>query len=162
MRDQHRLRPLQMGIGGHGCAPSLFRPVERNAQPFRQIGPYLVDRRPHVKTEVGRDLLIAAAPAVKLVARVSDQRGQLLFDKVMHVLGFAVVQKRRGRRGLLANLLEALKNGDQFARGQDFGILQRSRVGAAGGQFFPQQPPVEVERPLPALEVGIERLAESS
>ena len=51
---------------------------------------------------------------------------------------------------------------DQFARGQDSGILQRSRVGAAGGQFFPQQPPVEVERPLPALEVGIERLAESS
>ena len=35
-------------------------------------------------------------------------------------------------------------------------------MGAAGGQLFPQQAPVEVERPLPALEVGIERLAESS
>jgi hypothetical protein len=35
-------------------------------------------------------------------------------------------------------------------------------VGAAGGQLLAQQTPVEVERPLPALEVGIERLAESS
>ena len=106
VRDQHRLGPLQMGVGGHGGASRLFSPVERNAQPVRQIGAHLVDRGPHVKTQVGRDLLIAAASAVQLVAGVADQHDQLLLDKVMHVFGFAVVQKRRRRCRLLANLLQ--------------------------------------------------------
>ena len=35
-------------------------------------------------------------------------------------------------------------------------------MSVAGRQLVPQQTPVEVERPLPALEIGIERLAESA
>ena len=54
-------------------------------EPLRQIGAYLVDRGPHVETQVGRDLLVAAAAAVQLVSRVANQRDQLLFDEMVDV-----------------------------------------------------------------------------
>ena len=95
VRNQHRLRALQVGVGGHRCSSSLFCPVEGNAQPLRQIGAYLVDRGAHVETQVGRNLLIAAASAVQLVSRVANQCDQLLFDEVVHVFGFAIVEKCR-------------------------------------------------------------------
>ncbi len=58
-----------------------------------EIGAYLVNRGADVKTQIGRNLLVAAAAAVQLVSRVANQRDQLLFDEVMHVFRFAVVEK---------------------------------------------------------------------
>ena len=66
-----------------------------NAEPLRQIGPYLIDRSPNVETQIGRNLLVAAAAAVQLVSGIADQRDQLLFDEVMHIFGFVVVEKGR-------------------------------------------------------------------
>ena len=43
MRDQHGLGALQVRVGGHGGASRLFGAVERDAQPLRQIGAYLVN-----------------------------------------------------------------------------------------------------------------------
>ena len=60
-----------------------------------EIGAHLVNRSPHVETQVGRNLLVAAAAAVQLVSRVANQRDQLLFDEMVHVFRFAVVEKCR-------------------------------------------------------------------
>ena len=95
VRDQHRLRALQMSVGRHGRISRLLGAVERDAQPLRQVGAHLIYRSPNVKTQVGRDLLVAAAAAVQLVSRVPNQRDQLLFDKMVHVFRFAVVEKCR-------------------------------------------------------------------
>src|SRR4029077_3769845 len=107
---------------------------------------------PGVETQIGSNLFVTAATAVQLVSRVANQCDQLFFDKVMHILGFVVLRKGRRGGGLFENLLQTLKDRDQLGRRQYSRILQRSGVDAADGQLFPQQAPVEVERPLPALE----------
>ncbi len=69
MSHQHRFRPLQMRVRRHGSIRSLFRAIHQHAAQFGKFLPQLIDRRPHVQPQVGRNLLIAAAAAVQLVSR---------------------------------------------------------------------------------------------
>src|SRR5580765_1915149 len=78
----------------------------------------------------------------------------------MDIFGFVVVQKRRRRCGFLGDLLQSLQDADQFVSRQHSRILQGGRVRAAGGKLVSQQSPIETERLLPALELGIQRLPE--
>ena len=91
---QHRLRPLQMRVRRHRRIRSLLRAIGDHSAQFGQFVPQLIDRRPHVQPQVGRDLLVAAAAAVQLVSRLPDQRDELLLDEVMNVLRFIVLKKR--------------------------------------------------------------------
>ena len=135
MADQNRFRSLQMRIGRHGRIRGLFRAIHQDAAQFREFVPQLINRRAHVQSQVGRNLLIAAAPAVQLVSRFADQRDQLLLDEMMNVFRFTVVKKCRRRSSAFADLLQALQNADQFVRRKNAGILQRTRMRAAGGEF---------------------------
>jgi hypothetical protein len=121
----------------------------------------LVDIRADVEAEVGGDLLIAAAAAVEFVARVSDESDELFFDEVVDVFGFAVFEKPR-IGGLSGNLVEALENRDEFFRRQNAHALESLSVCATGRQLVWQQALIVRKRPLPALEFGIERLAETA
>ena len=65
----------------------------------------------HEEAEVGRNLLVAAAPGVQLVASGADQRDELLFDEVVNVFGFRIVE-----------IPETIRRGGRFLR-----ALSRSR-----------------------------------
>ena len=95
MPDQHRLGSLQMRVRRHGSVRRLFRAIREHAAQFSQFVPQLIDRRAHVEPQIGRNLLVTAAPAVQLVSGFADQRDQLLLDEVMNVFRFIVVEKRR-------------------------------------------------------------------
>jgi hypothetical protein len=95
VRNQHRFRALQVRIGRHGRASGLFGAIECNAQPLRQIGAHLVNRSTDVEAQIGGNLFVTAAAAVQLVSRVADQHDELLFDEMIHVLSFVVVEKSK-------------------------------------------------------------------
>src|SRR5215475_2903876 len=78
----------------------------------------------------------------------------------MNVLSFFVLKKLRRRSGLLADLLQPLQDGDQFARRKHSRRLQSLSIGPACRQFVFEQPAVEVERTLPMFEAGVQRLPE--
>jgi hypothetical protein len=160
MPHQNRLSTLQMRVRRHGKIAGPFGALNRRSAPLGDFKPQLINCSPHVKAQIGRDLLIAAAAAVQLVSGFSDQRDEFLLHKVMNVLSFVVVEKRRRRRSLRPDLLQPLQNADQLARGKYVGIFQGARVRAAGRELVLQQPTVKAERPLPALEVRVQRLPE--
>ena len=62
-----------------------------------------------VKTQIGCDLLVAAAPAVQLVSDIANDFDQLLFDEVMHIFGFTVLEKFGRRSCRLPDLLETVE-----------------------------------------------------
>src|SRR5579864_8124670 len=80
----------------------------------------------------------------------------------MNVFYLIIFEKRGRRCGLFPNLLQSLQNADQLLGREHTRILQRFSVRTAGGKFVLKQPTVETERPLPTLEIGIQRLPEAS
>jgi len=105
-----------MCVRRHGRVRSLFRAIRQHAAQFRQLLPQLIDGRPHVKPQIGRNLLIAAATAVQLVSRFPNQRDQLLLHEMMNVLRLIVIKESRRLRRLLANLPQPLQDTDEFVR----------------------------------------------
>ena len=63
----------------------------------------------------------------------------------MDVFRFTVVEKRWRRGRSFANLLQSLQNTDEFVGRNYAGVLQRTRMRAAGRKFVTQQPLVEAE-----------------
>ncbi len=119
----------------------------------------LVNAFAHEEPEIGRNLLVAAAPAVQLLACFAHQRHELFLHKMVDVFCFRVrkevrlvtvaldlVQRRQNELALFAG---------QYSRGPE-----RAGVRAAGRQLEAQQLLVERKRPLPLLELRIQRLPE--
>ena len=100
MRDQHRFGALQMRVSGHGRftgAPGLGE--QRRDQLFQVCGRGTA-RLAHEQPQIGRDLLVAAAPGVQLEAGFADRLGQLLLDEMMHVFGIGFLAAAALRRWL--------------------------------------------------------------
>src|SRR5258708_21385368 len=92
--------------GGSG----LFSPIRESRTEFREFAMQLVNRRPHIQSQVGGNLLVAAAAAVQLVSDLADARHQLLLDKMMHILSFVVLSQALTGSGSLANLFPPFEN----------------------------------------------------
>ena len=112
--------------------------------------------------KVSRNLLIAATSSVQFVASRADERGQLLFDKVMNIFCFVVVEKGWIRNGATSNFREGFKDFRKLFRRQHSRVFQSVGMGAAGGEFEGQQPLIVRKRPLPFFKFGIKRLPESA
>ena len=94
VRDQDGFGALQVGVGrAWPRLPPVRRDRAQSLSHSARVRTDLVNGSPNVEPQVGGNLFVAAAAAVQLVSRVADQRDQLLFDEVMHVFGFVVVQK---------------------------------------------------------------------
>jgi hypothetical protein len=82
----------------NACRPAslpagLFGAIGERSADLGQFFSHLVNRRSHIKPQIGGDLLVAAATAVQFVSNFANQRGQLLLDEVVHVLSFVVSRK---------------------------------------------------------------------
>ena len=94
MRDQNGFSWLQVRVGGHGHVTACgFGARENRLDPIGDQVLQSVDALAHEEAEVGRDLFVAAAAGVQLVAGRSDQRGELFFYEVVDVFGFRIVEK---------------------------------------------------------------------
>jgi len=126
---------------------------------------YEADLRTHVEAQVGRYLLIAAAASVQLEAEQAYALHQLEFDEVMNVFGGWMVAHLRHahfRSELGGNRIERIAQLRCLTFGEDLRNTEGRRVGLAGGYFLRQKPPIEDDRPLPRLELAIERLPKAA
>ncbi len=86
VRREHRLRPTQMGVGGHQGLLGPFGLIgERGDQaPERPID----DREPssQVEAQIERHLLVAGPAGVEALAGLPDPLDQSSFHPGMHVL----------------------------------------------------------------------------
>ena len=121
-----------------------------------------IDAVAHEEAEVGRNLLVAAASGVQLVASGADQRDELLFDEVVDVFGFRVVEEFQRRFGAVADFSERFCDLGKLFGGQHSGMFESVGVGAAGGEFEGQQPLIVRERPLPFFKFRVKRLPEAA
>jgi hypothetical protein len=80
-------------VSGHRCGAGVFCPIDEGCDEFRNLLADFVASGAHVETEVGGDLLVAAASAVQLISGIADQGDQLLLDKVVNVFSFGVVDE---------------------------------------------------------------------
>ena len=162
MRNQHRLGALQVRVGGHGGGAGSFGAINKRGNQLGQLIADFVTGGARVQTQIGCDLLIAAAPAVQFVAQIADNRHQTLLDEVVDVFGFVVLEQASVFRNAIADLLQAAQHGLKFLERQDSGLRQRTRVGGTRLQLAFEQAAVEFPRPLPALKCWIKRLPEAA
>jgi len=165
MRNQHGFGPLHMGVTGHhrlaGCASLL----DQRAGPCGQSIHSQADLLAHIETEIGRNLLVAAAAGVQLEPQRADALGQLQFDKVMNVLGRRIVAYQGlARLGcvLFADHIQRRAQLRPFTFSENPGGDQRGGVRLAGGDLTIEKPPVKDNRALPGFKLRIQRLAESA
>jgi hypothetical protein len=92
---------------------------------------------------------------MQLLSCLADQRNQLLFDKVMDIFRFRIVEEIRLLLDALADLVQRRGNQAVFGGNEDPRGFQRLRMGAAAGEFVAQQLLVKGKGPLPLLEMRI-------
>ena len=117
------------------------------------------DLFPHVEPQVGRDLFVAAAPGVQLVANLTGHFHQALLDVVMNVLDGRIIVFRHTLAG---DLVKREKRRRQLLLVQNASRLQRLGVRFARSDLVGQQYAIERKRPLPLLEIGVLRLAKAA
>src|SRR5215469_5400565 len=162
MSNQHRLRALHVGVGGHGSIPGLLGAIEEYMQQFRQCGADFVACCPRIQAQVSGDLFVPTAPAMELETNIADKRDQLLLDKMMHVLGFVVLQKFGRCCGAFADFLQAMEDGAPFVGREDACFLEGAGMSRAGLEFAFEQTAIELEGSLPAGKGPVELLPEAA
>ena len=107
MRNQHGLGSLGVRVGRHRCIARFLSSRKECIEPISEQTLNLVDRRTHIKAQIGRDLFIAASAAVEFVTGVANQRDQLFFNEMVNILRLVIREKRRDRLRLLSNFNQA-------------------------------------------------------
>jgi hypothetical protein len=161
VREPYGLGALEVGVAGCNRVDVLLRLAQ-------QAEAELVDRvddpparRQRVEAQVGRDLVVAAARGVQLLARLTDLLGELDLEVHMDVLEGGVEIDR----ALAELLLDDLQGGDDLV-----GLLDRddplarehAGVGDGPGDIVRQEAPVERGGRVEACRVGVEPGAETS
>jgi hypothetical protein len=145
VRYQHGLGTLQVRIRRHHRIPSTLCLLDKPLHPCREMPEQNLAAKANVQAQVGGNLLVAAASAVQLQAKIADRLDQLHLDEMMDVLRIRCHGLRRVR--LLARLMgrwdETRSNCVQtfhcrgvFSLRKNSGRLQRTRVRLAGGYLF--------------------------
>src|SRR5450631_4456 len=99
---------------------------------------------------------------MQLVAGSADQRCELLFNKVVNVFGFRIVEKSGRRFGAVADFSQSFHDCGKLFGGENSGVCESVGMGAAGGEFEGQQPLIVGKRPLPSFKFGVKRLPEAA
>ena len=153
VRNQHRLRPLCVGIPRHRNAEVLLGAGNQAGLQLAQPVQEAVVRRHQPQAEVGRHLVVPAAAGVQLSGRVADQFPQPPFDRGVDI--FVRRGKGEGSGGeFLADLLQAAFDLPGFSGGEDAdlpsacvqAIEPRTSCGASRGR----RPATRSTPPLPS------------
>ena len=137
--------------------PDCLRARGGRVHQFQQQSGDFVAGGAHEETQIGGDLLVAAASGVQFERGLADDLLQVFFDEVVNVLGLFVVQKLQPGYG---ESLQPALHRRVFVRGKNTSREQGFRVRAAGCNLFLEETLIKGKRPLPALEFRIERLSE--
>src|SRR5574337_1593178 len=144
VREAHRLSHLQVGETGHHGLDVPRRELDQRALQVGQARIDAVDLAAQPQPDVGRDLVVAAAPGVQPLARVADELRQPGLDVQVHILEFELPLEAAGL-DLARDLLQAAPDVGQVLRADDVLGGQHLGVRQAAVDVGTPQPPVEAD-----------------
>ena len=161
MREEYRLRLLQMGVAGKYGFLMLFRQREQGARKRGKLFIELGDHLFLIHAEVQRHLVVAASCRMQLLAGFADALGQQAFNIHMDVFIFrfgkilAVRQIFQDARKTVKDLLTVCLRDDPLF-GKHFGVCH-----TAGDVLFPHAP-VKRQRRVELVRGGVFLLGKSA
>ena len=114
-----------------------------------------------VHRQVGHDLVVARARRVQAPADRPDDLRQAPLDRHVDVFVLRLERERAPRRELLRDLVEPREQRVAILRRDDPARGQHARVRARLRDVLRPQPPIELDRVVQALEVGVLGLVEA-
>src|SRR5690242_15697268 len=149
-----------MGVRGHRSVACGLCFLRDHLDELNQLALKLVDCVTHKQTQIGSDLLVAAASRVQLEPNISSEFDQTTFEEMMNVFGLAVLHEVWIGFSSMLDVFQSIEQRLQFRCREHTGTRERTSVRAAGGDLLRQESLVEWKRPLPLLEFRIQRPAE--
>jgi hypothetical protein len=161
MREQHRLRALEMRVAGHDRVAGVARDGRERLLEGGERGVLAVALGAQPEPEVERDLVVAAATGVELAADGADELGQPALDRHVDVF-VAALEAERVRLELLADALEPAAQATPLGRRQELGAHQRLHVRQAALDVVRPELAIDRERAGELLDDLRGRLVEAS
>ncbi len=161
VREEHRLRPLEVGVAGHDHLAVGLRQLQEGGLEAAQGGQHVADGLLQVEAQVGGDLVVARASGVQPVGRLADLLPQSSLDVHVHVLELAP-EDEAPRLDLLPDLLQPAHDGLGVGGGDDPLAGQHAGVGDGAGDVLLVQPPVDVDAGGEGLRPRVGGLGEAS
>src|SRR5271154_5076764 len=154
-----------MCIRRHHAFSGSLRQFDKCSRPFADVGDEHARTRTNVQTQVGRNLLVAAAASMKFEPEVADCFDQFHLDEVVNVLRVRSIVHPLLRifgQAAQCNLIESVSERRLLGTGQYVRCFQRKGMRLAGSYFFLNQLPVKAEGTLPVIESRVEWLAKAA
>jgi hypothetical protein len=158
--EQHRLRALQVRVEGHDRVAVLRGEVDQRGLHFAHARLQRGRRLHQVQTQVGRDLVVAAARGVQALSVLADQLGQAALDGHVDVL----VLRTRDEGALVELARDLAQARDDAAHGlgrQDAGVTEHLRVRDRADDVLGPQALVHLEGAVDGVERGVRAAREA-
>jgi hypothetical protein len=143
VREDERLRALQMSVAGHYGVCVLFREVQQSFLSCAQTIAKFTDRFPYPQAQVRRHLIVAAASSVKLTTDVAGNGYKPRLNKRMHILCFKLVKIWLASLPALPDRVQCFNDFLPFSFGNDAGGNERGAVREAGANVYIKQSAIE-------------------
>ena len=160
MREENRLRALQVRVAWHWRVQSVGRAVDQRRLDRREPCEDPGDGVLEVQPLVDRDLIVARPAGVELAADGAD----LLLEPPLDVHVEVLELRPEGERAVLdlpPHLGEPVEGLGELGWRQQAGALERAGPGFTGPEVVSPEPPVEGERCGEPFRRGVCGLAES-
>ncbi len=142
MGEQHRLRPLHVGVAGQVDVGRLPGSLGQHVLERHDLLGHADERATAPQAQRRGDLVVAAAPGVQLGPDVADQLGDPALDRGVDVL-VARCEHKGARLELLLHDVEGLHQRGHLAVAEDARLAEALDVRARAGQVVAGQRPVE-------------------
>ena len=158
--EVHRLRALQVRVAGHRPVEVALGAREQHLDQRDDPAARLLGGLTHEHHDIGRDLVVARAGRVKLAADTADERREAPLDRHVDVL-IVGLEDEAAAAELLGDLVQPAGQLLRLAGVEHADRGEHRRVRARLLDVVAPQPPVEVDRRVDRLEVGILGLREA-
>ena len=136
--QQHRLRPLQVRVAGQVHVGRVGGPLGQRLLQRHDVVGHAHEGAPAPQAQVGRHLVVAAAPGVQLGPDVAGQLGDPALDGRVDVLVAGGVDEHAGGE-LLLDQIERIDERAHLAVAQDPDLAQPLHVGPRAHQVVEGQ-----------------------
>ena len=159
VREQHGLGALQVRVGGNDHLEVSFRGACQGVDQADQVGGHRTGPGTQVQSQVRGDLLVAAAPGVKLGGRPARGLGQQRLHVHVDVLEFlGKLEPSFGDAG--PHGFQSVGHGARLLGRHQSTVLERLDPGAAPVDVLVQQAPVESDAGVEGPETRVHRRRE--
>ena len=149
-----------MGKAGHDSGNMPLRQIEQRTEQGVLAVNKPVNGVAQIQADVGRDLIVARAPGVQLLARLANQLDETGLDIHVHVFAVGAPVKL-ARIDFVVNAPQPVANLRNFLRAQHANPAEHIAMCNGGANVLPIQTPIKGNRRGERLDKRIGRLPQS-